>query len=130
MSYVEMTIDSLRHAMHKDEWLILLKDKAGERYLPVYVDKAWADMVGKVMKGEVFEEVIDAEIEGALAMGNEVRLLIDDTGDGRFKARFVGRGDGSFDIECPVGDGLAMAMKAGVDIIVERKVLTNSNNRL
>ncbi len=129
MSYVEMVIDSLRHAMHKDEWVILLKDKAGQRYLPVYVDKACADMVGKILMGEECGEVIDAEIEGRIKQmqdkGDDVRLLIDDAGDGRFKSRFAGQGDESFDIECSFGKALAMAMKTGVDILVEKKALTN-----
>jgi len=50
MPYVEMTINSIHHAMHRDEWLILLKDKSGQRCLPVYVDKASADAMGKLPK--------------------------------------------------------------------------------
>ncbi len=120
MPYIEMTIDSLRHAMHKDEWLILLKDKAGQRYLPVYVDKACADAIARIMMNEMGEEVIDTEIEQMLAISDDVRLLIDDTGDGRFKTRFVGRG---CENECPVGKGLAVAVKGEVGIVAEEGVL-------
>jgi len=125
MSYVEMEIDSLRHAMYKDEWVILLKDKAGDRYLPVYVDRDCADMVGKVLMGEERDEILDdkvlKKIQEMMAMADEVSLMIDDVGDGGFKARFVvGRGDSSFDVECPVGKGLTMAMKADMGVLVKK----------
>ena len=35
MAYVEMIIDSIRLAKYRDEWLILLREKDGCRYLPV-----------------------------------------------------------------------------------------------
>ena len=120
MPYIEMTIDSLRHAMHKDQWLILLEDKANHRYLPVYVDKAWADAIAKIMMNEMSEEVIDSDIEGRIKqmrdMGSEVVLMIDDAGDGVYKARFVRQG---CEIECGVGKGLVMAVRDGVPIVVE-----------
>ena len=105
MPYIEMTIDSVRHAMHKDTWLILLKDKSGQRCLPAYVDKVWADAVGKVLKGEDAGEVIDED------------------GD-NFKARFVGQGD---DIECSVGKALAICAKASGPIFVEEAVLSEAS---
>jgi len=122
MSYVEMTIDSLRHAMHKDEWVILLKDRAGQRYLPVYVDKACGDMIAKIMMNEACEEIIDIDIEGRIKhmwdTGSEVVLMIDDAGVGVYKARFVGRG---CDVECGVGKGLVMATKASMSIWVRKE---------
>jgi len=124
MSYVEMTIDSLRHAMHKDEWVILLKDKAGQRYLPVYVDKACGDMVASVLKGEQCEGIIDDEIEKMLAMGNEVVLMIDGAEDGRLKGRFVvGQEDESFDVAYSIGKALALAVRTGTDILVKERII-------
>jgi len=114
MSYVQMTIDSVRHAMHRDEWLILLKGKDGHRCLPVYVDKVWADAVGKVLRGEDTGLPIDDEVEKVVVMGSEATLVIDRNGDS-FKARFVGQGDEH--IECSVGKGLAMAARGGVKVL-------------
>jgi len=123
MSYIEMEIDSLRHAMHKDEWVILLKDRAGQRYLPVYVDKACGDMVGKVLMGEVVDDILDDGIEKALAMADSGSLVIDDMGDGGFKARFVvGQGESS-DVECQVGKALALAVRTGTDILIEERII-------
>ena len=117
MPYIEMTIDSVRHAMHRDQWLILLKEKCGRRCLPVYVDKVWADAVIKVLMGDDGLSA-DEEVKQVMAMGSEAVLVIDMDGD-RFKARFVGQGA---DIECPVGKGLAIAAKKKVNITVEADI--------
>ena len=99
--------------MHRDQWLILLKEKCGEKYLPVYVDKVWADAVIRALRGE--DELIDEEIMQRVVMGNELMLVIDADGDS-FKAKFVGQG---IDVECPVGKGLAVAARGGVGILVK-----------
>jgi len=63
MPYMELTIDSLRHAMHKDQWVVVLEDKANHKYLPIYVDKVWADIIAKALRNEACDDVIDADIE-------------------------------------------------------------------
>jgi len=40
MALVEMVIDSVRRSMRNDEWVVLLKEKPTERYLPVYLDSS------------------------------------------------------------------------------------------
>ena len=119
MSYVEMTIDSVRHAMHHDQWLILLKEKCGQRCLPVYVDKVWADAVIKVLRGEDDGAGLsdDELVKQVVVMGGEVVLMIDADGD-IFKAKFVGQGS---DVECHVGKGLAVAARGGVEICVSEE---------
>ena len=47
MPAVEMEIDSVRRGMLKEEWAIVLKERRGERYLPILVSKPRADLVGR-----------------------------------------------------------------------------------
>ena len=132
MPYVEMVIDSIRHAMHKDEWVILLKEKSGQRYLPVYVDKACADMMGKVLKGKVSGEILDDEIaddetfremEKVLGMADSASLMIDGFEDGVYHASFnVDWGNSVHNIEYPVGNSLTLAVKTGIQIWAEEKL--------
>ena len=132
MPYIKMKIDSLRHAMHKDEWLILLKDKAEQRYLPVYVDKVCADMIGKVLMGEVCEvsdksEIVDdktfREMEKVLGMADSASLVIDDFEDGIYHASFnVGWGSSLHNVAYPVGNSFILAMKADIQIWAEEKL--------
>ncbi len=124
MSYVEMAIDSLRHAMYKDEWLILLKDKAGERYLPVYVDKDCADVMGKVLQGESSDQIVDDELEKMLAMGDEVSLVIDGIEKGIFHAECImGWRGNSAGVKHSIGKILALCVKTRGRILVEESVL-------
>ena len=126
MSYIEMTIDSLRHAMHKDEWVILLKDRAGQRYLPVYVDKACANVAGKVLMGEKCDEgeFVDDDVQQMLAMGDEVALVIDSIDKGIFHAECImgwqGKPSG---VKYSIGEVLAVCVKTRGRIVVEESVL-------
>ena len=124
MSYVEMTIDSLRHAMHKDEWLILLKDRAGQRYLPVYVDKACGDMMGKVLKGEeCSSDETFREMEKVLGMADSASLVIEGFEDGVYHASFnVDWGSSLHNVEYPVGNNFILAMRADIQIWAEEKL--------
>ena len=98
--------------MHRDHWLILLKEKCGQWCLPVYVDKVWADAVIKVLRGE-------DKLEQVVMMGNEAVLVINADQD-RFKARFVGQGD---DVECAVGKGLALAAEVKIRVNIHDKLI-------
>ena len=123
MSYITLTIDSLRHALHKDQWVVLLEDKQNHRCLPVYINKHWADLIGKALMNKPCDDVIDAEIEAWIRQirdsGGKVALVIDED-DGHYRARFIGRGH---EVECGVSKGLLLCAKAGGPILVEENVL-------
>jgi len=53
---------------------------------------------------------------GLYRCGNELSLVIEDVENGGFKARFTGQ---SFDVECGVGKGLAMAVRSEVPVITK-----------
>lgn len=47
MDQIEMEVDSVRRGLLKEKWTIVLKEKGGERYLPIVVGKPQADLVGR-----------------------------------------------------------------------------------
>jgi bifunctional DNase/RNase len=124
MAYVEMKIDSARVAKYSDEWLILLKEKDGQRYLPVYVDKNSADILGKVLRGDDSILTQDDDIQQMLAMSEEVALVIDDVNKGIFNAECImgwqGKASG---IKCSIGKILAVCAKTNGHVLVEEGVL-------
>ena len=123
MAYVEMAIDSTRHAKYRDEWVVLLREKAGQRYLPVYVDRDSAHMMGKALKGEK----CDYELEKMLATGDEISLVIDGFDKGVFHAEFImGWCDKPSAIKCSIGKVLALCVKASAHIFVEETVLNEA----
>lgn len=120
MSFVEMTIDSLLHGMHRDDWLILLKERSGSRCLPVYVDKVWADTMSKILRNQVLEQTIDADIEKMLSIGSDIKLLIVDRGDRKYIGKFLGQ---SLEIECVAGKALAICANTNGYIYTEESTL-------
>ncbi len=124
MPYVEMTIDSIRHAKYRDEWVILLKEKDGQRSLPVYVDKLSAGMARKALKGEKCDQLVDDKLKQMLAMDDEVALVIDGIDQGIFNAECImgWRGRPSA-VKCSIGEVLVLCAKASGRIVVEESVL-------
>lgn len=48
MAQVEMIIDSVRRKSLSDEWVVILKAKGAERYLPIYVGPSQADIIKRL----------------------------------------------------------------------------------
>lgn len=124
MAYVEMRIDSVRLAKYRDEWLIMLKEKDGQRYLPVYVDKPSADTVNKVLRGDRSDPVVDDGVRKMLAGGDEVALVIDGVNKGIFNAECIMGWQGrTSSVKYSIGQILAICMRTNGHILVEENVL-------
>ena len=85
--------------------------------MPVYINKHWADLIGKTLRNKPCDDVIDADIEGWIKgiqdSGGKVALLIEED-NGNYRAMFIGQG---CEVECGVGKGLAVAARGGVGIL-------------
>ena len=51
MSNIEMVIDSIRVSLMNYQRVVMLKEKTGERYLPIWVGTAEADTIAVKMQG-------------------------------------------------------------------------------
>ena len=132
MALVEMVIDSVRRAMRKNEWVVLLKEKPAERYLPIYVDSSHADVIKKALCDQrCSEAAIDdpswVELSRILSMADSVSLIVNRLENGLFHTKFlvVQRGNSSR-IDCPFAKALALGVRAGIRIFAEEAVLDSS----
>ena len=129
MSHIEMTIDSIRTgARLGKKRVILLKQKSGERYLPIYVEALYADFITKMLQDQpAFKFVDDAvfnKLDRLLDMADSISLVIDGFKKGVFHAKLIVEKQGkSFGIECAVGKGLALCVKGSGQVFVEEVVL-------
>ena len=129
MHPIEMKIDSIRTgAKLRDQRLILLKQKSGDRYLPIYIDVLYADFITKMLQDQRSFKFIDDEVfnklDRLLDMADSVSLVIDRFEKGKFQAKLVVDKQGkSFGIECPIMKGLALCAKARGQVFVEEAVL-------
>lgn len=59
MRRVEVRLDSVRRASHTEEWLLLLKEQHGKRYLPIYVGPIQASAITRIMADKYSPEYDD-----------------------------------------------------------------------
>lgn len=126
MSFKEVTIDSVRPALFKDEWDVILKAKDSEQYLPVYVESSQADMLKKVL---IDDESRENEIYSCLAARNDTviavlkSVIVNKSETGNFNAILVMTANGNpIKKEYPIVEALVLGFKKKTPILVDDSV--------
>ena len=124
---IEMTIDSIRVSMMNYQRVVILKEKADGRYLPIWIGPAEADAiavklhditVSRPMTHDLLQSVITRL--GAIVNSIIVTDLINDT----FYARIILEVSGEcLEIDSRPSDALALAVRVDVPIYAEESVL-------
>mgnify|MGYP006284010457 CR=1 FL=1 len=124
MPYTEMVVDSIRLAKYRDEWVILLREKEGHRYLPVYVNKEAAYVMGKVLEGEAPEQIMDEDVQHILSAAEKITLVIDSLDNGVYNAECITGWEGKpARVKCSIGKILAICHRTDGYILAEEQVL-------
>ena len=129
MADIEMVIDSIRESLKKDDQsrVVLLKEKEGARYLPIWIDPAGADAIAVKTQGIPVPAVFTHDFACAVirALGGSLKwAVIDRLVDNAFYAKVVLQTEKEQkEIDCHPSDALAMAVRAGVPILVDEDVL-------
>ncbi|MBI4285434.1 MAG: bifunctional nuclease family protein [Chloroflexi bacterium] len=127
MALVEMSIDSIRVSLMNYQRVVILKEKAAERYLPIWIGPAEADAIAVKLQGvsvprplthDLLRSVIDAL--GASVNSIVVSDLLNDT----FYAKLLLNVDGeTMEVDSRPSDALALAVRTSVPIFVDDLVL-------
>jgi len=127
MELVEMTIESIRVALYNYQRVLLLKEKNSERYLPIWVAPAEAEAIAVKLQGisvprplthDLFLQLL--ELWGAKLES----IIICDFKDEIFYAKLVVGIDGGLkEIDCRPSDAVALAVRVGAPILVDREIL-------
>ena len=130
MSQVVMDIDSVRHAMHDDSWVVLLKETDGDRYLPICVGSSQAHALIRALTDEPLRESLGdsfsmPHIVTMLPLVESASVVIGRPSEDAFFAmlRLTYRGDRSYEIELPAAVALTLGIRAQAQILVEESVL-------
>ena len=130
MSQVAMRIDSVRHAMRDDSWVILLKEMDGDRYLPICVGVNQAQALIRALKDEALSESLGdsfsvPHIVTMLPLVESALVVIGGSGEDAFFAtlRLTYRVNRSYEIELPAAAALTLGIRAEAQILVEESVL-------
>jgi bifunctional DNase/RNase len=125
--YTEMQVDSIRVHMPSGQHVVILKDRAAERYLPIWIGIYEANAIALKITGITPERPITHDLMtniftemGASITSVEVSSLSSDV----FYARIFMALDGrSMDIDARPSDAIALAVRAEVPILVSDEVL-------
>jgi len=132
---VEMSIDSLRVGLmnpkstqHGTPYVVLLKEKAAERYLPIFIGPAEANAIALKLRGERVPRPLTHDLLRLVidALGASVAfILVSDLKNDTFYAKIVlNTSDGQLEIDSRPSDAFALALAAGqVPIYADEAVL-------
>lgn len=128
---VQVEIDSIRVSLMSQHRIVILKDLAGERFLPIWIGPYEAEAITvSLQEMEVARPLTHDLLRNTLqALGAEVlHIDIVDLRDDVFYARIVLKvGSREVEIDSRPSDALALAVRVHVPIFVDEKVMSEAS---
>jgi len=127
---VEMQIESVRVHMLSNRHVVILKDHAGDRYLPIWIGAWEASAIAMRLQGLQAERPLTHDLFAAALerLGVQVRrVVISELSDETYHARIDLERDGvEVEVDARPSDALALAVRAGVEIYAAEDVLAQA----
>lgn len=127
---VEMVIESVRVHMLSNRHVVILKDTAGDRYLPIWIGAWEASAIAMRLQGLTAERPLTHDLFAAALdrLGVRVaRVVISELADETYHAQLHLERDGiEVEVDARPSDALALAVRAEVLIFADEAVLTQA----
>jgi bifunctional DNase/RNase len=124
---VEMVVESVRVHMLSSRHVVILKDAARDRYLPIWIGPWEASAIAMKLQGLTPERPLTHDLFATTleAIGARIdRVVISELADETFHARITLERDGKVvEVDARPSDALALAVRAGVRIFAAETVL-------
>ena len=124
---VEMVIESVRVHMLSNRHVVILKDPAGDRYLPIWIGAWEASAIAMRLQGLSAERPLTHDLFAAALerLGVRiVRVVISELADETYHAQLHLVRDGvEVEVDSRPSDALALAVRAEADIFADESVL-------
>jgi len=124
---IEMVIDSIRVSLVNYQRIVILKEKAAERYLPIWIGPAEADAIAVKIQGATVPRPLSHDLLHSVigALGATFNsIVINDLKSDNFYAKIIlNVADGQMEVDSRPSDALALAVRADAPIYVEEAVL-------
>ncbi|MAE11403.1 MAG: bifunctional nuclease family protein [Dehalococcoidales bacterium] len=128
---IEMVIDSIRVSLMNYQRVVILKEKEGERYLPIWIGHAEADAIAIKLQGvsvtrPLTHDLLRSVIE---ALGANIKnILVNDLKNDNFFAMIALNVDGGqIEVDSRPSDALALAVRVEVPIYVDESVMDKAS---
>ena len=124
---VEMTIDSIRVSLMNYQRVVILKEKAAERYLPIWIGAAEADAIAVKLQGVTVPRPLTHDLLRLVidTLGASIdSIIVSDLKNDTFYAKIILNVDGGqLEVDSRPSDALALAVRTDVPIYAEEAVL-------
>lgn len=129
---IEVTIDSIRVSLMSQHRIVILKDVASDRYLPIWIGPCEADAITvELQEVEVSRPLTHDLLKSMVSqLGAEVvHIVINELRNDVFYARIVLDFNGRrVEIDSRPSDAIALAVRVRVPIFVEDTVMERAAN--
>ena len=124
---IEMTIDSIRASLMNYQRVVILKEKAAERYLPIWIGPAEAEAIAVKLQGVDLPRPLTHDLLCSVidTLGANINcIIVSDLKNDTFFAKILLEMDSrNLEIDSRPSDALALAIRTSVPIFVEEAVL-------
>jgi bifunctional DNase/RNase len=123
----EMVVESVRVHMLSSQHVVILKETARERYLPIWIGPWEANAIAMKLQGVTPERPLTHDLFSRTLTELGVtmrRIVVSDLADETFRARIVLEQDGQMrELDARPSDAIALAIRAQVPIFATDEVL-------
>lgn len=123
---IECQIDSVRVSLTNQDRVIVLKDKASERYVPIWIGMFEAESITIALQNIAVARPLTHDLLlavmhqlGARLLRVEITGLVSET----YYANLVIETDNTFYVDCRPSDALALVVRTGAPIFVDEVIL-------
>jgi uncharacterized protein len=131
---IEIEVESIRSSTLNNQHVVMLKEKAGELYLPIWIGSAEADAIAIKIQGAASPRPRSHDLMHSIisAMGATIDyVLLNEIKGDTFYARIRLNVNGNaIEIDCRPSDAIALALRAGTPIYAAETVLKEGGMRL
>ena len=128
---IELNLVGVRVEVPNNQPIVLLKEREGERYLPIWIGYMEAQAIAYALQGVVTPRPMTHDLMKNVLeeIGVHVeRIVITELRDGTFYATIQMSRDGSkYDISSRPSDAIALAVRVNVPIFANEDVLTEAS---
>jgi bifunctional DNase/RNase len=124
---VEVIIDSIRVSLMDQNRIVVLKDAANDRYLPIWIGPCEADAITIELQDQPIKRPLTHDLLKAVITemgGKVVHILINDLRNDVYYARvLVDMGERQVEIDSRPSDAIALAVRVKVPIFVADTIM-------
>ncbi len=130
----EMEIDSIRVSLLNYQRVVILKQKEGDRYLPIWIGPSEAEAIAVKLQDVTVARPLTHDLLNNIIseLGGEIeRITVSGLDHDTFYAKIsVSIGDRTLEIDSRTSDALALAVRAGVPIFAADDVVERAGVEL